>query len=169
MWLEMAVAKSNDELKRERKREKTRALERTTNRFMINLAWGIVGIVLLRIVERGYSSADTILQMPVIMKVLAVIFALGAIALFVCGKKGFIKNTTRCYDYAVFTLVAALASLWIGFYEKMIVVARNVFNITASDSRWFISWGLIAAVVVYLVAMLVWTIIRVAMIEKGKK
>ena len=165
----MAVAKSNDELKREKKREKRQLLDRLTNRFMINLSWGVAGIVALRVIERGYSSSDTILQMPVIMKVFAGIFAVLAIALAVCGKMKVIKNTTRCYDYAIFTGVVALTALWIGFYDKIIFFVRNVLNITVNDSRWFISWGLIVGIVIYLVLMLVWTVIRVTMIEKGKK
>ncbi len=164
----MAVAKSNQEIKREKRREKRAVLERLTNWYMINLSWGIVGIVALRFVENGYSSADTILQMPTIMKVIAGVFAVLAVALFICGKTKVLKNTSRCYNYGIFTAVIALVSLEIGFYNKILLLLRNM-KIMIADSRWLVSWGFIAGIIVYLVLALIWTGIRIAMIEKGKK
>lgn len=164
----MAVAKSNQEMKREKRREKKAALERLTNWYMINLSWGIVGIVALRFVENGFSSADTILIMPTVMKVIAAIFAIVAVALFVCGKTKVLKNTSRCFNYGIFTAVIALVSLEIGFYNKVLIVLRNM-NIAPADSRWLVSWGFIAAIVAYLVLALIWTGVRIAMVEKGKK
>ncbi len=166
----MAVAKSNQELKREKQREKRQSLDRLTNRFMINLAWGIVGIVALRFVENGYGSASTILQMPTTMKVFAGIFAVLAVGLFVCGRFNVLKNTCRCYNYAIFSAVIALISLWIGFYAQIRLFFVNIIPALGGlDSRWWISWGPIAAVIIYLVVMLIWTGVRVAVIEKGKK
>ena len=64
----MAVAKSNQEIKKKKRREKSERIERITNMYMINLSWGILAIVLLRAIESGYGSADMILAMPTVMK-----------------------------------------------------------------------------------------------------
>ena len=162
----MAIAKSNQEVKRERQREKRVSVDKLTNKYMINLAWGIFGIVMLRFVESGYSSADTILQMPIILKV----FVALAVALFVCAKVGVIKNVTRANNYGIFSIVAAVVSLWIAFYAQIRMAFGKVapFLLTL-DSRWWISWGLIILVVAYLVIALIITIVKIAAIEKGRK
>lgn len=165
----MAIAKSNQELKREKRRERQISADKATNRYMINLSWGIVGIVVLRIIEAGFGSADTILQMPTIMKVFAVIFVLLAVALFACGKTGVLKNTQRSYNYALFSLVAAFLSAWIGYYAKIrLVIGKLIPFLYNIDSRWWFSWGPIIGIVVYLVLGLIWTAVRISQIEKGK-
>lgn len=166
----MAIAKSNQEVKREKRRERQVSIDKLTNWYMINLSWGIVGIVALRIIESGYGSADTILQMPIIMKVFAAVFAVCAIALFACGKTGVIKNTSRAYNYAIFTCVAALLSLWIGFFAQIrLLVCKVIPFLYGIDSRWWISWGPIIGIIVYLVLALIWTGIKTAALEKGRK
>lgn len=165
----MAVAKSNQEIKKEKRREKNVKIDKITNMYMINLAWGILAIVLLRAVEAGYASADTILIMPALMRTVAVVFALGAAALAVCTKVGILKNTARGYNYAIFTGVVAAVAACIGFFAKIRMLIVGVIPALAGlDSRWWISWGWVALIVVYLVAALVWTALRAAKIEKGK-
>jgi hypothetical protein len=164
------VAKANQELKRERKRVKRERIDTVTNRYMINLAWGIFVIILLRFVEAGYMSIDTVLQMPALMKTMAVIFAIGGIALAVCGKLDVAGKKDRFWRYAWFVIVLAVGSLWIGFYSDI----RNAFvqlnpRLMSIDSRWWISRSLIVLVVAYLIIMLVWTTIKITIIEKGKK
>lgn len=168
--IDMAVSNEEKNLKRQKKREKQEAIERTTNRYMINLMWGIVGILVLRLVEKGYNSLATILQMPTIMKIVAGVFAVIAVALFVLGKVKVIKNTKRCYDYAVFTAVIAVVSLWIGFYAKIRLFVINFLPyFKPFDSRFWYSWLPMAAIIVYLVVALIWTIVKLAKIEKDKK
>ena len=164
------VSKVGQMEKRERNRAKRAKIDATTNNYMINLAWGVFAIILLRFVESGFSSADTVLIMPTLMKTLAAVFAVVAVGLFVCGKLDLLNHKNRFYGYSVFSLVLTLGSLWIGFYSSI----RNFFvgffpNLANLDSRWWISRGLIVAVAVYLVVMLVWTMIKISRIEKGKK
>ena len=80
------VAKANQEIKRERNRAKRAQIDKATNGYMINLAWGVLVIILLRFVETGYSG-NMVLSMPVILRVMAGIFAVAAVGLFVCGKR----------------------------------------------------------------------------------
>ncbi len=164
------VAKMGQEIKRERNRIKRAKIDTITNRYMINLAWGVFVIILLRFVETGYSSADTVLIMPTLMKTLAGVFAVGGVALFVCGKLNIANRKGVFFGYATFTLVLALGALWIGFFNNI----RNFFvglnpALANIDSRWWISRGLITVVAVYLVITLIWTTVKIAMIEKGKK
>ncbi len=163
------VSKTNQELKRERKRVKREHIDKTTNRYMVNLAWGILVIILLRFVETGYSSSNTILQMPTIMKSFAGVFGTLAIGLFVCGGKNLLGKKSVFLGYATFALVLALGSLWIGFYASIRNVVGELMPAMLNiRSDWWYSKGPIVIVVAYLVVTLIWTAIKVSLIEKGK-
>ena len=159
---------SNQTIKREKKREKKATIDRLTNWYMINLAWGILGIVFLRIIESGYNSTDMLLKMPVIMKVLIGVFAIIAVGLFVCGK--FVaKGKSRLYNYSIFSGVLALISAWIGFFPQIRALSLSLVpSLYALDSRWWISWGIIVLIVSYLVIALILTSIKIKFIECGK-
>lgn len=163
------VAKINQDIKREKKRAKRASIDKATNGYMINLAWGIFLIIILRFVESGYSSGDTVLMMPVLMKVLAGVFAALAVLLFVFGNKNK-KYKSRLFGYGFFAAALALGSLWIGFFPQIRMflgsINESILNI---DSRWWISRGPIILVAVYLVVTLVLTAVKIALIEKGKK
>ncbi len=163
------VAKASQNIKKEKLRAKRARIDSITNKYMVNLAWGIFVIILLRFVESGFMSADMIASMPLTMKVFAVIFGVLAVGLIVCGKMNVLKKGKTFGGYGLFALVLALGSAWIGFYAKIRNVIGNINPAALNlDSRWWISWGPIIAVVVYLVVTLVVTIIRVAMIDKEK-
>lgn len=164
------VAKISAETKRERNRQKRAKIDATTNKYMINLAWGIFVIILLRFVESGYSSANTVLAMPVVMKSMAVVFGVLGIGLLVCGKLNLLTRKDLFYGYGAFCLALMAGSLWIGFFSDI----RNFFvginpALSDVDSRWWISRGPIVFVAIYLVATFIFTAIKVALIEKGKK
>ena len=164
------ISKKTQEIKREKKRLKREKIDKTTNRYMINLAWGVWVIILLRLVESGYTSTDTVLQMPVTMKVFAGIFAAMSVALFICGGKNVLNKKSTFISYGIFTAVLALGSLWIGFYADIRNIIGAVLpSILNIDSRWWISRGPIVIVIAYLVVSLVWTAVKVALIEKGKQ
>ena len=163
------VAKMNQDIKRERRRAKRAEIDKATNGYMINLAWGIFLIILLRFVESGYSSGNTVLMMPVLMKVLAGIFAVGAVLLFVFGSKSK-KAKSRFFGYGFFAAALALGSLWIGFFPQLRMFFGNLnADILNIDSRWWISRGPIVLIAIYLVVTLVLTTVKIALIEKGKK
>ncbi len=161
-------AKLNQTAKKEKKMAKKEKIDKATNKFMINLSWGILVIILIRIIENGFTGS-AVLAMPTIMKVLAVVFAVLAIGLFVCGKMNILKNKQRVYDYAIFAAALTVGSLIIGFYSKIRLVAGGISpQLLNVDSRWWFSWGLIAGVVAYLVVMFVWTVVRISLIERNK-
>lgn len=160
---------SNQAIKRERKREKKATIDKLTNWYMINLAWGILGIVFLRIIESGYNSTNMLLKMPVIMKVFIGVFALIAIALFVCGKFLLAKYKSRFYNYGIFSCVLTLISAWIGFFPQIRSFLAGMFpSLYSLDSRWWVSWGIIILIAVYLVVSLISTSVKIALIEHGK-
>lgn len=164
------VAKMGQEAKRAKNREKRAKIDKITNGYMINLAWGIFLIILFRFVESGYSSGSTVLMMPILMKVLAAVFAVAAAALFVCGGKNVRGKKSLFMNYGAFAVVLALASLWIGFFPEIRMAIGNINAAVLNvDSRWWISRGPIVLVVVYLVVTLILTAIKIALIEKGKK
>ncbi len=164
------VSKKAQELKREKKRIKREKIDKATNQYMITLAWGILLIILLRFVESGYNSMDTVLQMPTIMKVWAGVFGLAAAGLFVCGGMNILEKKGTFIGYGIFSAVLALGSLWIGFYASIRNAIGSILPaVLNARSEWWYSTGPIILVVIYLVVMLVWTAVKVAMIEKGKK
>ncbi len=161
------VTKTKQEIKRENKRQKRQKIDKITNLYMINFAWGIFIIILLRFVETGYSSSSTILKMPIIMKTFAAVFAAASIGLLVCGKMNIKNKKDKFYNYFWLLIVMAAASLCIGFYSNI----RNLFlNVSPAlsnlDSRWWISRGFIVAIAAYLVITLIITAVKVALIEK---
>lgn len=163
------VAKASQNIKKEKLRAKRARIDSITNKYMVNLAWGIFVIILLRFVESGFMSVDMIASMPTTMKVFAVIFGVLAVGLIVCGKLNVLEKGKNFYGYGMFAVVLTLGSAWIGFYTKIRLVLGNINpSLLNLDSRWWISWGPIIAVGVYLVITLIVTIIRVAMIDKEK-
>ena len=158
---------TKQEIKREKKRQKRQKIDSITNSYMINFAWGIFIIILLRFVETGYSSAGTILKMPIIMKTFAALFAAGAIGLLVCGKMNLKNKKEKFYNYFWFLILMAAASLCIGFYSNIRNLFLNIIPALSNlDSRWWISRGFIVAIAAYLVVTLIITAVRVALIEK---
>ncbi len=155
--LDMAAAKTNQNLKREKKLARKAVIDKATNRFMINLVWGIVLIIALLYMQNMLITNWGVMKIP------AVIFAIAAVALFVCGKVGVIKNKGRAYDYAVFTAVLTVGSLIIAYYHKIRLVVG-----TSLDSRWWITWAPITLIIAYLVFAFIWTAITVARAERTK-
>lgn len=155
--LDMAITKTNQKLKREKKLAKRTKIDKITNRFMINLVWGIVLIILLLYMQ------DVLVFNWQIMKFPAIIFAVAAVALFACGKLGVIKNKSRAYDYSIFTAVLAVGSFIIAYYHKIRLVVG-----TSLDSRWWVIWGPVSLILAYLVFAFIWTVVSIAIVEKKK-
>ncbi len=154
--LDMA-AKMNQNLKREKKAEKRRKIDKITNWFMISMSWGILLIIVLLYMQNVLVANPGVLIIP------GIIFALGAIALVVCGKMNVIKNTSRAYNNAIFTAALAVGSFLIAFYPKIRLVVG-----TGLDSRWWVTWAPITVILVYLAVAFVLTAVGVARVEKRK-
>ncbi len=145
--------------------EKRAKIDKATNRFMINLSWGLLGILCLRFVENGFLGSAAA-SMPTVMKVLAGVFAAIAIALALCGKYRVFKNTARTFDYSIFAAVVCVVSLFIGFYAPIRLFLGGISErLLSIDSRWWISRGPITLIVVYLIVDFLWTAFKIAKFE----
>ena len=72
--------------------------------------------------------------------------------------------------YGILASALALGSLWIGFYNDIRRIIGSILPAVLNiDSRWWVSRGPIVIVVAYLVVTLIWTMVKVALIEKGKR
>ncbi|MEE1012993.1 MAG: hypothetical protein U0L92_01585 [Clostridia bacterium] len=150
--------------KKQQKMTRHERNEHLTNWYMINLSWGIVGILALLAIKHGYQNINLILKMQPIVWVLTGIFAAGTIALVILGK---VKNSTRANHYAFLTGACTFVSLWLAFYNKIRLVLENVArtllgnpNLTVS-SYWNV-WIPMIGIGLYLVVAFIYYAIKLA-------
>lgn len=155
--LDMAATKTNQNIKREKKAEKRRKIDKITNWFMISMSWGILLIIILLYMQ------NTLVANPKVLIIPGIIFALAAGALFVLAKINLIKNVIRAYNNAVFTLVLAVGSFLIAFYPRIRLVVG-----TSLDSRFWVTWAPITIIIAYLAVAFVLTSVGVARVERKK-
>ena len=165
----MALAKNDMERKREKRRAKRAKIDKLTNWYMINLSWGVLCFILLSYVENLFGSASTVLTAPLVLKITGIVLAAFAVALFVLGKLGVIKNTKRAYNYAIFVGIVALCALWMGFYA---VIRSAVIGIVPAlgtlRSEWWYAWGFRYLIVAYLVVAFVVVTVKIALCSRSK-
>ena len=165
----MAISKSDMMAKREKRRAKKERIDKLTNWFMINLSWGVVGLIALGFVERAFSNPATVLLAPNVMKWLAAVFFVLAAVLYLLGKSGVIKNKKRARDYSVFLAVLTLASLWIGFFAPIRNVAVAIIPALKNlRSEWWYVWSLRYILIAYLVVAFIVVTVKTTLAEKGK-
>lgn len=138
--------------------------ERLTNWYMINLCWGVVGIIALLVVNSGYGS-NLILYMPTILWSLVGVFAAATLVVLGLGAKGVIANRSRANNYAILLGVCSGVSLWLALYNKIRVVMENVLkSITGNDALMVVSywniWIPMIAIGIYLVVAFIWYLIK---------
>ena len=147
----------------EKKISKKEQNERLTNWYLINLSWGVVGILALLLISRGYNNAGTILSMQPVMWVLTGVFALGTIALFAIGNT---KKSARINHYAIFSGVCTLVALWIALYNKIRPILESTLRTVLGNpnlnvySYWNVRVPIIA-IGIYLVVTFIWYAIKV--------
>ena len=165
----MALAKTENERKREKRRAKKEKIDKLTNWYMINFSWGVLCFIALGIVENLYGSASTVLTAPLTMKIVGIVLAVAAIALFVLGKLVIIKNRKRANNYSIFIGIAALVSIWTGFYA---VIRSTVISIIPAfstlRSEWWYAWGFRYLIGIYLVVAFIGVTVKTALTAKGK-
>lgn len=139
--------------------------EHLTNWYMVNLGWGIAGILALTFIYKGYRSVQTILAMQPLMWILTGIFAVGAGVVFLLGYTGKIKNQLRARNYGILLVVCALVGLWLALYNRIRPVletcARAILRrpeLTV-NSYWNVRIPMIA-IGVYLVAGFIWLAVK---------
>ncbi len=161
------MAKQKKEKNLEAKISRVERNERLTNWYMINLCWGILGILVLIYLRGCYVNASVLVHMNLINYILTGVFAATAIVLFVLGKIGKIKNAKRAYNYGTFSIVCGVVTLWLALYNKLrplieklaqLITGNNALHIT---SYWNIRIPLIG-IIAYLVVAFVWYLIKVS-------
>ncbi len=123
------ATRTNDE-KKQLKQARIERKEKLTNWYMINLSWGVAGILVMLFVGSLYKNPAILVHMQTIMWVLTALFAVSAIALFAFSGK--FKNKQRAVNYSVFLGVCTLFALWLALYNTirpiMQSVARTLLN-----------------------------------------
>lgn len=118
-------SKNNSGIRKERN-------EHLTNWYMINLSFGVLGIILLLFFKNGYNNMSLLPYMNTFSWILTAIFALGAVVVFILGKSNVIKNVKRAGHYSILLIVCALVMLWLALYNDLRPliesIARTIFN-----------------------------------------
>lgn len=138
--------------------------EHLTNWYLVNLCWGILGVLALIFIKRGYSSGDTIGFMQPMMWSLTVVFAISAIVLFVIGKK--YTKGHRVLNYSGFMLVCTIVFLWLALYNKIRPIIESVGqtllrNPSLTIGTFWNVWIPMIAIGAYLVVAFIWLAIKV--------
>ncbi len=146
---------------KETKRERN---EKLTNRYMIQLSWGVLGIIAFVLIYNASKNADTLVMIQPLAWILTGVFTAGAFLLWVLGKTGIINNTDRAYNYAIFTSVCALFSLWLALYNRLRMIMEDVLQaITQNptlivDSYWNVRIPIILIVAYLVIAFIVFAV-----------
>ncbi len=140
----------------EKKITKKERNEKLTNRYMVQLTWGVVGILVFIGIYRACLTPSTLVLVQPFSWVMTVIFALGAIALVVLGKTGVIKNTSSAYHYAAFSGVCAVFALWLALFNRLRVIIEDVAQTVLNNPNLMVSsyWNIripIILIIAYLV------------------
>ena len=157
--------KKNHKVSLEKRENRARQKEKLTNWYMINLCWGLVGLLVLTVFYYCYKDINMLLHMPMVAWILTGVFAVGAIVVFVLGKKGVIKNTSRAVHYAAFMGVCAIVCLWLALYNKLRVYIEAAVNaisggrIATVGSYWNV-WLPMIGIGIYLVVAFIYYIIK---------
>lgn len=138
--------------------------EHLTNWYMLQLTWGIVGILALLFVGSLYKNVNVLLHMQTITWVITGVFALGGLVVFGLGKAKVIKNTKRANNYAIFLGVCALFGLWLALYNKIRPIIESAARAIsgnealAVNSYWNTRIPIIAIVLYLVVSFVVYTV-----------
>ena len=137
--------------------------DQLTNWYMINLCWGVAGLLGLFLIYQGYRNTDFILAMQPITWVLTAVFAVGGLALFVLGKT---KSSKRMTHYAIFSGVCTLVALWLALYNRIRPMLESLLRAILQNSNLIVSsywnvWIPMIGIGIYLIASFIFFVIKV--------
>lgn len=140
--------------------------EHLTNWYMINLCWGILGILALIGVYRGYRSMSSLSYMQPLMWVFTGVFAVAAAVLFTYPKFKEVKNKKRFINYGIFMLVCTAVSLWLALYNIIRPVIEKCARTILSNPGLMVNsyWNVRIPMIligVYLVVAFIWYVVEV--------
>ncbi len=119
-------------LRQERAAEK----ERLTNMYMINLTWGVVGIIAFIMLGTCYRTVNILVHMQMVTWILTGVFAAAAIGLFAIGKA---KNKSRAVNYSIFLGVCTLCSLWLSLYNVLRPLIEKAARVVLGNPNLMVS------------------------------
>ena len=137
--------------------------DKLTNWYMVNLCWGVIGILALMAVRQGYRYGTSIAYMQPLAWTLTGIFAILTLGLFVIGK---VNNLKRGINYGWFMLACTGVSLWLSVYNKIRPVMEQIVkNVVGNDAFVLTSfWNIRIPMILisaYLIVSFVWVAIKI--------
>lgn len=125
------MATRTNEEKKILKQERVNKKEKLTNWYMINLTWGVVGILAMIFVASLYKNPAILVHMQTIAWVLTGLFAVSGIALYAFSGK--FNNKQRAVNYSIFLGVCALFSLWLALYNVLRPLIQSVARVVLNN------------------------------------
>lgn len=161
-------AKQNPD-KIQRNIQKHNEKERLTNMYMIQMTYGILGVILLRYLQAGYSYIhrspwNTVI--PVGMLILIVLFAAGAGTLALLFSLGKVENVSRAKNYTIFLCALTLVAMWIRFYNQLYgAVYKIIPAVSRVNSQFGQFYLLMCGIGLYLVIEFVVYTVRISRVK----
>ena len=137
--------------------------DKLTNWYMVNLTWGVIGILGLMAVRQGYRFGTSIAYMQPLVWTLTGIFAFLAIGLFVIGK---VNNIKRGINYGWLMVACTGVSLWLALYNKLRPAMEQIIKAVVGNETFILTsfWNIripMFLISAYLVISFVWVAIKI--------
>ena len=157
---------SSYEERKARRQEKYKQKEELTNKYMLDLTWGIVGILALLVLRAMYKNVSTLVHMQTITWILTGLFLVGAIVVFCLGKSGKIKKMSNAKYYSILLIVCTAVCLWLSLFNVIRPVMENVARTVFGNPSLIVTsyWNIripVIAIIAYLVVAFVIFAIKV--------
>lgn len=156
------MAKKKNSVKRANKTQSFDYKEHITNRYMIQLSFGILGIILLLMFGKFYKTPSILVHMQTITYVMTAIFCVACLVMLYFGKK---KDSSRLCNYSVLMIVCGGVTLWLSVFNKVRPMIQNVLRTISGNELLSVNsyWNVrvpIVLIVAYLVVAFVIYYIR---------
>ncbi len=147
--------------KKEKSIQRKQKRERLTNQYMIQMSYGLLGIVILYAMTSLYKNVNTLPYMYYINWIIFGIFTVLAVAFIWAGAA---KKSNRLKNYGCMFVGCSLVALWMSLYNIIRPVMQNILRNLAGnealnlDSFWVTRVPMIAIVIYLVIAFIVYCI-----------
>ncbi len=150
--------------KNEKRIQRKRKKEKLTNQFMIQLSYGLLGIVILYAMTSLYKNVSTLPYMYYINWIIFGIFTVLAVALIWIGA---VKKSSRFKNYGCMFVGCSLVALWMSLYNHIRPILQELLiKLTGNSDLYIYShWQTrlpMIAIIIYLVISFIIYCVRVA-------
>ena len=165
----MGMSMDDIKNKKERNRARSEARERLTNWYMLQMAYGFVGVIVLHFIGNWYNmfhkpwiqigGMSHLTYMDLAMFITATVFALGGgVLLYLWFKSG--KEKSRFFNYAIFSWVITIVAVLISFYAQIRNVLMSMgLPLGGVHSNWKV-WFFMSLIGIWLVVGFVYYLFR---------